>query len=247
MNNTTITSLAWLSICCLASPAFADISISATRIIYPAEKKEITFTVNNAGKKTSLIQTWLDEGNPKDTPDNTTAPFVLSPPIAVLPSEKGQNVRVRFTGETTLPADKESLFWVNVLEVPENTDDPNQLRIGIRSRVKFFYRPEKLATPPDNAPEQLSWQLQHKNGKWYASIHNASPYYITFSNISINTPSVKGSIDLDPQKSMISPGGDSEFSIRPSKEEMKPGINFSIINDYGGSSHFTGKLADSQP
>jgi len=244
MKKTNIAKVALLSAFCLGQAAQADISINTTRIIYPADKKEITFTISNAGKKASLIQTWLDEGNPKDTPDNTTAPFVLTPPIAVLQPEKGQNIRVRYTGEIALPNDKESLFWVNVLEVPQNLDDVNQLRIGIRSRIKFFYRPEKLAVTPEDAPNQLSWKLKHKEGKWYTSIHNSSPYYITFSNITINTPEIKGSIELAVQKSMLAPEKDTDFEITPKKQEIKPGINFSIINDYGGSSNFTGKLTE---
>jgi len=244
MKNTAIAKLGVFFIAGMANHVLADISINATRIIYPADKKEITFTINNSGKKASLIQTWLDEGNTKDTPDNTTAPFLLTPPISVLPPDKGQNIRVRFTGETTLPTDKETLFWVNVLEVPQNTDDANQLRIGIRSRVKFFYRPEKLASTSENAPSQLSWKLQHKNGQWTVLSHNSSPYHITFSNISINTPEIKGSADLPAQKTMLFPGGNAEYAIKPNKEDSKPGINFSIINDYGGNSSFTGKITE---
>lgn len=242
MKNATTTKLALIIITGISQQTLADIFINATRIIYPADKKEITFTVSNAGKKTSLIQTWLDEGNPKDTPDNTTAPFVLTPPITVLPPEKGQNIRVRFTGEKTLPTDRESLFWVNVLEVPQNTDDANQLRIGLRSRVKFFYRPEKLSTTSEHAPDQLIWKLHHKNGKWLAAIHNSSSYYITFSRININTPEIKGSTELPAQKTMLAPDSDTEFEIKPNTEDLKPGINFSIINDYGGGSTFSGKF-----
>ncbi|WP_199102209.1 molecular chaperone [Aquitalea sp. ASV11] len=222
----------------------ADVSINTTRIIYPASKKEITFTVNNAGKRASLIQTWLDEGNSKETPDNTTAPFVLTPPISVLQAEKGQNIRVRYTGEITLPTDKESLFWINVLEVPQNTDDPNQLRIGIRSRIKFFFRPEKLAISPENAPEKLSWKLVSKNSKWHVLIHNSTPYYITFNQIQINTEKVKGSVDLSPQKSMVSPNDDVEYEITSKSNDIKPGINFSVINDFGGSTSYIAKFAE---
>lgn len=233
-----------LSICSLLNLAQADVSINATRIIYPASKKEITFNVNNAGKRSSLIQTWIDEGNSKDTPDNTTAPFILTPPIAVLQPEKGQNIRVRFTGETALPTDRESLFWINVLEVPQNSDDPNQLRIGVRSRIKFFFRPEKLDLTPENAPEKLSWKLINKNSKWHVAIHNSTPYYITFNQIQINTEKTKGSVDLSPQKSMIAPNSDIEYPITAKNDEINPGINFSIINDFGGNSSYTAKLAE---
>jgi len=229
---------------CLLNTAQADISIDTTRIIYPSNKKEITFTVNNAGKKTSLIQAWIDEGNTKDTPDKTNVPFILMPPISVLPPEKGQNIRVRYTGEIALPTDKESLFWANVLEVPQNTDDPNQLRIGIRSRIKLFYRPEKLPIAPENAPEKLDWKLINKNSKWYVNIYNNSPYYITFNKIDIATDKAKVSVDLTPQKSMISPNSSIDYEVVTKNNEIKSGVDFSTINDFGGTSSYTAKFAN---
>lgn len=226
----------------LFNTAQADISIDTTRIIYPSNKKEITFTVNNAGKKASLIQTWIDEGNSKDSPDKTNVPFILMPPISVLPAEKGQNIRVRYTGETVLPTDKESLFWANVLEVPQNTDDPNQLRIGIRSRIKLFYRPEKLSVTPENAPEKLDWKLIKKNSKWHVNIYNNSPYYITFQKIDIATDKIKGSIDLTPEKSMISPNSNIDYEVVTKNNEIKSDVDFSTINDFGGVSNYRAKL-----
>ncbi|MBA4707806.1 fimbrial biogenesis chaperone [Aquitalea aquatica] len=219
--------------------ASADTSINGTRIIYPADKREITFTVNNNGKKASLVQSWIDEGNPKDTPDNTTAPFILTPPISVISPEKSQNIRVRYTGEKKLPTEKESLFWVNVLEIPQNIDAPNQLRIGLRTRIKFFFRPENLPIKPDSATEKLSWLIEKKNGKWITIIRNNSPYYITFSSINIKNKNTSGTVELAPQNSMIAPNSNTEYELKPSKSELKQGVNFSIINDYGGQSSFT--------
>lgn len=222
-------------------PANADTSINGTRIIYPADKKEITFTVNNNGKKASLIQSWVDEGNPKDTPDNTTAPFILTPPISIIAPEKSQNIRVRYTGEIKLPIEKESLFWVNVLEIPQNIDAPNQLRIGLRTRIKFFFRPENLPIKPEDINKKLSWHIEKKtgNGKWVTSVKNNSPYYVTFSEINIKTKEINGMVDLAPQNSMIAPNSSTEYELKPYKSESKQGINFSIINDYGGQSSFT--------
>lgn len=244
MKNSNTAKLVFICMTSFSTTSSADISINTTRLIYPSDKKEVTFTINNAGKKASLIQTWLDEGNPKDTPDNTNAPFLLSPPISVLQAGKAQNIRVRYTGEVKLPDEKESLYWVNVLEVPQNLEDVNQLRIGVRSRIKFFYRPTNLSISPEDAPKQIKWALKRKNGKWYTSTHNSTPYYITFTNITINTKDVKGRVELSPKNSMLAPGGETDFEIIPQKEVVKEGVNFSIINDYGGSSEFDSKLTE---
>lgn len=244
MKNISTTKLVLIYISLFSTISLADISINTTRLIYPSDKKEVTFTINNAGKKASLVQTWVDEGNPKDTPDNTNAPFLLSPPISVLQAAKAQNIRVRFTGEVKLPEDKESLFWVNVLEVPQNLEDVNQLRIGVRSRIKFFYRPISLSISPEDAPKQIKWEIKRKNGKWYTNTKNTTPYYITFLNITINTKDVKGKVELVAKNSMLAPSGEGEFEIIPQKEVAKEDVHFSIINDYGGSSEFDSKLTE---
>ncbi|WP_124642719.1 molecular chaperone [Aquitalea sp. FJL05] len=239
-----ITYCTFISITGWLAPASADTSINGTRIIYPADKREITFTINNNGKKASLVQSWVDEGNPKDTPDNTTAPFILTPPISVISPEKSQNIRVRYTAEKKLPEEKESLFWVNVLEIPQNIDAPNQLRIGLRTRIKFFFRPNNLTIKPENATEKLNWQVEKKNGKWVAIIKNNSPYYITFSVINIKTKDINSTVELAPQNSMLAPNSDTEYELKSSKSELKQGINFSIINDYGGQSSFTANTGE---
>ncbi|WP_159878854.1 hypothetical protein [Aquitalea denitrificans] len=84
----------------------------------------------------------------------------------------------------------------------------------------------------------------NKNSKWHVAIHNSTPYYITFNQIQINTEKTKGSVDLSPQKSMIAPNSDIEYPITAKNEEIKSGINFSIINDFGGNSSYTAKLAE---
>lgn len=219
--------------------ANADVYINATRVIYPAEKREITFTVGNGGTSKSLIQTWVDEGNPKETPDNTKAPFILTPPIAVIGPQRTQNIRMSFSGEQTLPADKESLFWINVLEAPKNTQDPNELRISLRTRIKLLYRPEKLEIKPENAPEKIEWKVDHEDGKWMLSAQNNSPYFITLSQIKIKTEQFAGTVKLTPQNSMISPHGSIKLPLSSDKSVTEPGIKFSTINDYGGTSDYS--------
>jgi P pilus assembly chaperone PapD len=222
--------------------ALADVYINATRVIYPAEKKEITFTIGNGATSKSLIQTWVDEGNPKETPDNTKAPFILTPPLAMIGPQKTQNIRMSYSGEQTLPSDKESLFWINVLEAPKNTQDPNELRISLRTRIKLFYRPEKLEIKPEDAPEKIEWKINHNEGKWTLSAQNNSPYFITLSQIKIKTEQFTGLAKLTPQNSMIPPNGNIKLLLTSDKNPIAPGIKFSTINDYGGTSDYTSTL-----
>lgn len=222
--------------------AHADVYINATRVIYSAEKKEITFTVGNGGTAKSLIQTWVDEGNAKETPDNTKAPFILTPPLAMVAPQRTQNIRMSYSGEQTLPSDKESLFWINVLEAPKNTQDPNELRISLRTRIKLFYRPAKLDIKPEEAPDKINWQLIHDNGKWTLSAQNNSPYFITLSQIKIKTEQFSGIAKLTPQNSMLPPMETTKLILSPDKNPTDAGIKFSTINDYGGTSDYTATI-----
>ena len=242
MRNFNINKFTTLATIIAINTANADVYINATRVIYPAEKREITFTVGNGANTKSLIQTWVDEGNPKDTPDNSKAPFILTPPLAVIGAQKTQNIRMSYSGEQVLPSDKESLFWINVLEAPKNTQDPNELRISLRTRIKLFYRPSGLEIKPEEAPQKIDWQMNHNNDKWVLTAKNNSPYFITLSQIKIKTNEFTGIAKLSPQNSMISPGQNVEFALTPDATPTETGIKFSAINDYGGNSDYSASL-----
>lgn len=51
-----------------SAPAFADIIISGTRIIYNADKKDVNVRLENKGNRPLLIQNWLDTGDDNADP-----------------------------------------------------------------------------------------------------------------------------------------------------------------------------------
>ncbi|HCU41437.1 MAG TPA: pilus assembly protein, partial [Acinetobacter nosocomialis] len=67
----------------VAAPAsHAEIVIHGTRVIYPSDAREVTLQVSNNGSKPALVQAWIDEGDPKSTPDQSKVPFMIAPPIS---------------------------------------------------------------------------------------------------------------------------------------------------------------------
>ncbi|CAM8375093.1 hypothetical protein ESCOCP333M_13845 [Escherichia coli] len=46
-----------------SAPAFADIIISGTRIIYNADKKDVNVRLENKGNRPLLIQNWGNDSN----------------------------------------------------------------------------------------------------------------------------------------------------------------------------------------
>ena len=50
-------------------PAHAGIVIYGTRIIYPAENKEVMVQLMNQGNRSSLLQAWIDDGDTSLPPE----------------------------------------------------------------------------------------------------------------------------------------------------------------------------------
>ncbi len=159
--------------------AQAGIVVSGTRVIYPADKKEVTVSMKNTGQSPALVQSWIDTGDPTEAPQNITVPFVLMPPFARIDGGKGQTLRLMYTGGA-LPKDRESVFWLNILSVPPKKTDPHNqyLNVAYQTRIKLFYRPEKLTGQAEMAARKMKWKIE----RGALHIHNPTPYYISILN-----------------------------------------------------------------
>ncbi|MGC4007553.1 MAG: fimbria/pilus periplasmic chaperone [Pseudomonas sp.] len=225
----------FVAACLMVGQAQASIVITGTRVVYDASQREVTVKLNNDGQSPMLVQSWIDEGNVEATPDTSAAPFVLTPPIARIDPNKGQALRIRFTGQKALPQNHESLFWLNVLEVPPSSaEGQNRLKIAFRSRVKLFYRPAGLPGNPVAAAEHLQWHLQRSGAEWALECHNDSPYYVTLGKVSVSGGGQSISPTLDISSSMLAPG---ERKVMPLKGALAaPGkVDYTSITDLGAT------------
>jgi chaperone protein EcpD len=225
-----VRTLGLLMAACLAiGQAQASIVITGTRVVYDASQREVTVKLNNDGASPMLVQSWIDEGNVQATPDTSHAPFLLTPPIARIDAGKGQALRIRFTGQNPLPKDRESLFWLNVLEVPPaSAEGQNKLKIAFRSRVKLFYRPAGLPSNAMAAAEQLQWRLQRNGSELALECRNDSPYYVSLGKVSVGA--VSPSLDIN--SSMLAPG---ERKLIPLKGAVAAAskVDYTSITDLG--------------
>jgi P pilus assembly chaperone PapD len=76
------------------STAQAEIILHGTRVVYPSDAREVTLQVSNNGSKPSLVQAWIDDGDPKSTPDQSKVPFMITPPISRVDPTKSQSLRI---------------------------------------------------------------------------------------------------------------------------------------------------------
>ncbi|MCW4149776.1 fimbria/pilus periplasmic chaperone [Halomonas sp. 18H] len=213
--------------------AQASVVIGGTRVVYPSEDREVSVQLQNAGDTPSLVQAWVDSGNPDVSPDESQAPFVIQPPISRIEPDQGQVLRISYTGAANLPNDRESVFWLNVLDVPPNPESmegeapQNFLQLAIRSRIKLFYRPEGLEGSARQAAEQVEWTLSGGN---VLRAHNTSAYHVTMTQLTlangINVPISAGEGMLEPNETRtFELPGNAHGSIRE--------LRMTTINDYG--------------
>nr|WP_241391608.1 fimbria/pilus periplasmic chaperone [Yersinia frederiksenii]ULG19945.1 pilus assembly protein PapD [Yersinia frederiksenii] len=212
---------------------FSSVIINGTRIIYPAKQREVTVQLSNNGTSPALIQTWIDEGSAKTMPENSKAPFIISPPISRIEPNSGQALRVSLT-TTALSQNKESLFWLNVLEIPPaptgaaaDTMPENFLQVAFRTRVKLFYRPAGLSGEASDAPEKLQWSYVAGGVK----VKNPTPFYVSFTEINAVTNQKK--VALAPHGDMLAPGQEKTLTF-PGESARIADIEYTTVNDFGG-------------
>lgn len=223
--------------CLTLLPAHAGVVIGGTRQIYPAQSREITIQVTNDDKKLPrLVQVWLDSGDEKITPEKSDVPFTITPPVFRMEAGKSQSLRLVYTKEA-LPADKESVFWLNVLEVPPKIENgENQLRFGFRIRTKVFFRPQGLAGTAQDAASQLRWSLRKTEQGSELEVHNPSPYHVSFQDVALALgaePNAK--LNHSDQYDMVAPGGNQRYLLKEKTGALPADahVQFSMINDYG--------------
>lgn len=216
--------------------ASASVVITGTRLIYPADQKEISVKLNNNGTQPALVQSWIDTGSAESTPTSSKAPFVLSPPVSRIDPAKGQTLRVLFTG-APLAQDKESVFWLNVLEIPpkpQGTEDLNTMQMAFRSRIKLFYRPAGLKGTASEAIEQVQWKLvAARNGQGLAlQAFNPTAFHVSLIELDL----VVGAQRERSEDGMVAPGETRQFLL-PTLKARPAGaaqVEFNAIDDYGG-------------
>jgi len=214
----------------------ASVVVAGTRVIYNATEPEAVIKLSNEGTAPALVQTWIDDGNPKAVPAQTEVPFTVTPPVARIDPNKGQTLRILYTGEP-LPKDRESVFWLNVLEIPPKPtadgDAPNLLQLAFRSRIKLFFRPVDLKGHADDAPAQVTWSLSRAGNRPMLGAHNPTPYHVSFASLEVTGNGKTARFD---EGGMVGPGETRLFPLAgelPADADAR--VHYHAINDYGGS------------
>ena len=194
-------------------PASASIALGRTRVIFNAEKQSQSFEIKNNSDKPYLVQAWLED----EQEHKITEPFIILPPVQRVEGNTVSQIKIQGLPELKkLPQDRESVFYLNIREIPPKLDKPNQVQLAVQSRVKLFYRPEKLKI--DRMSDDISGaenvKIRCLSGELMA--YNPTPYYFTITAKKISPI-------------MLAPKSEMKLTLSGSEQP----INFFYINDYG--------------
>jgi len=182
----------------------ADIAIQATRLVHQGSERMVVQRIWNQGEVASMIQSWIDTGQGNDSPQADRLPFFVTPPLFQLEPGRNRDISVRLVDAASLPRDRESLYWLNILDLPasKKTGDAMNISYAVRWRVKLFHRPAGLAGAAEAAPAQLAWRMQKgEAGVVQLRAQNDTPYHINLRELSVGD----AEIELDPDSAVIAP------------------------------------------
>lgn len=203
----------------------AAIQPDRTRIIFNSADKASSLKLENQSKALPyLAYSWIE--NEQGQKDDSV--LTALPPIQRL--EPGAISQVRIVKQakaSTLPTDRESLFYFNVREIPpapENDNNSAVLQLALQSRLKLFWRPSGLKKTPDvKVEEQITASQQGSS----LQVKNPTAYYITLAYFGKDIHGIFAGYT----STMIAP-----FSTQTLNANGYSGNTFSLgyIDDYGG-------------
>jgi fimbrial chaperone protein len=199
--------------------AHAGVVVGGTRLIYKGEVQDASIGLENTGKESFLVQSWVED----EKGGSAQSVFLVTPPLFRMGPESSNLLRV--VKMSSLPEDKESLFWFNVRSIPStnNKVDANQLTLSVQSRIKLIYRPEALlGVAIDKVAANLTWRCDDRGGR----VTNDSQYYMNFASVVINGVEVKA-------PGYVAPGQSKHFEVP--NPAVSCAISWQVINDYGSA------------
>ncbi|MCX9096503.1 fimbria/pilus periplasmic chaperone [Providencia rettgeri] len=210
----------------IAFQSNAALSLDRTRLIFNGNEESVEVTVTNNDKKSPyLIHSWVENANG----EKINEPLVALPPIQRI--EAGNKTLIRLRGLANiqnLPQDRESLFFLNIREIPPKSNNKNALQFALQTRIKIFYRPENIVIRKSTLATPGTQNITISKEKNKFKIFNPTDYNINMVAIKNGNKMLHG---FNP--AVIPPKDNYELDIPNNIILQNPVI--SIVNDYGTS------------
>lgn len=230
--------------CITLNSSQAGLLASASRVIFHENNNEKSLMLTNTNDYPIISQIWVDDGF--TGPEYPNVPFAIVPSALKLAPKEIKGIRILYNG-MSLPKDRESMFWLNLYEIPSTKKDSipnNYLTLAMNTQLKIFYRPKNLKTESINhLQEKIQYQLLKDQEKWVLKIKNPSPYFLNFTGLDISNEYSKSKItnELD---NALAPFSEKSYQFENNNfiklEENR--LQYNLIDDYGFAVHFNVNL-----
>ena len=207
--------------------SWAGIALDRTRMIITGDARSVSANLTNTSPSIPfLAQSWVEDAHGT----KITSPLMVLPPLQrINGGQKGIARVTKTSGINALPQDRESLFYLNVREIPPKPDKPNVLQLAMQSRIKLFYRPTAIVPETPGAV----WQNQlifHKQGQRW-TVDNPTPYFVTLIGLSRKPEAQGGGRLTDFPGIMIPPKSSLAFKVSDASVSQ---FSMMYVNDFGG-------------
>lgn len=217
--------------------AYAGVMPDKTRLIFHEGQSQRSLMLANTNAYSVVVQTWIDNGEGNQSPENTASTMVAIPSVFKLQSSAIQGLRI-VQDSSSFAKDRESVSWLNIYEIPPTkTITPlisTQVAVAMNTQIKIFYRPANLPIPPEKVSSLLSFSLKQQAGSWVLVCHNPTPYHASFSSLGVvgkgNERVYAKALDM-----MTPPLSDKAYPLAPFSLGHQNNIivNYTLIDDEG--------------
>ncbi len=211
----------------------ADIGVEHTRILH-SDQEAMMVRVWNRGDRDSLIQSWIDDGNRFEALERVKVPYVVTSPLLRLGQGRNRDLVIKALSTAQLPQDRESVFWLNILDVPAREVGASEglgLDYAVNWRVKLFHRPSGLQGSPAATVEGLQWRIKRdESGSAHLVAANPSPLHASLSSVRVNG----ARLELTPESALVRPFSEWQQRMGSDLLELEEvEIEVHWVNDQG--------------
>lgn len=224
-----------LTMCAVIPSARAALIVEGTRLIYSGSAREASISILNKSERGALVQSWVSE---EDDDDKSDVPFAVAQPLVYLEPNGRHQIRVFYAG-WGLPEDKESVFWLNIMDIPpkpEQSEQPGSIQFAVRQRLKLLYRPPGLVGSTSDAIPKLVWKrLQDES----IQVNNPSSFHVSLIDLEVASGTCRKRI----ADYVFLPPGETHILEAPEPaSECLSRISFKEITDNGLQNHHSLEL-----
>ncbi|MBB6114301.1 P pilus assembly chaperone PapD [Rahnella inusitata] len=223
-----VTVAAGIMLCCTAFHASAVVNAEKTRVVFNSGSIAESLSLVNSEKEPVVVQVWTDNGDPTVSPDQVHTPVVINPPVFKMKPGEIRNIRLLLVSAGSLPQDRESVYWLNIYQIPPNTETQHKgekkVVLPLKIRMKVFVRPEKIGELQENDAQKLQFSIDRESGNKTLLIQNPTPWHLTLSSLRSGKTALPGV--------MVAPFTSERVEI-PADKTLADKVEYDVINDNG--------------